>query len=130
MHFHVEETEGNLWTIMIAGCFDMMAQLGVIPENRQPSLSVVTKGTGLLTRQSETRHLTGWTEDRRVSAGKWQCPGINGKEKLDPLPALHPGVWEVLLQWEFRQGYVCDSSESKGGVWKLTCAQRALLPPQ
>lgn len=69
----------------------------------------MTKGTDLLTRQNETRHRTGWTEDRRVSAGKWQCPGINRKEKLGPLPALHPGVWEAVLQWGFRQGCVCDS---------------------
>lgn len=109
---------GDLWTIMIAGCFDMIVRLGAVPENLQPSpQSIVTKGTDLLTRQNETRHRTGWTEDQRVSAGKWQCPRINRKEKLDPLPALHPGVWEVLLQWGFGQGWVCDSSvESKGGV--------------
>lgn len=38
--------------------------------------------TDLLTRQNETRHLTGWTVDQRVSAGKWQCPRETEKKGL------------------------------------------------
>lgn len=83
-----------------------MTWLVAVPDILQPFLSEVTEGTDLLTRQSETRHLTGWTEDQRVSAGKWRCPGINRKEKLDPRPALHPKLWEVLPQWEFMEDCV------------------------
>lgn len=104
----------------------MMAWLGAIPENLQPSPSVVTKGTDLLTRQNETRHPTGWTEDQRVSAGKWQYPGVDRKEKLDLfLPSTQDPVGN-----SGRAVCVAAQLESKGGVWKLTCAQRASLTPQ
>lgn len=109
----------------------MMAWLGAIPENLQPSPSVVTKGTDLLTRQNETRHPTGWTEDQRVSAGKWQYPGVDRKEKLDLFLPSTQGLGSTdPVGNSGRAVCVAAQLESKGGVWKLTCAQRASLTPQ
>ena len=66
--------------------------------------------TGLLTRQNETRHLTGWTVDQRVSAGKWPCPEDNRKERLNPLPALTQASRKYCPQWGFWEGSECGSS--------------------
>lgn len=87
----------------------MMAWLGAIPESLQPSPPVVTKGTDLLTRQNETRHLTGWTEDRKVSAGRWQYPGMDRKGKLDPFLPFTQGSGKSCSRG-FGEGCVRDSS--------------------
>ena len=44
-----------------------------VVEHVRPAQGHGQHEAGEVLRQSETRHLTGWTEDRRVSAGKWQC---------------------------------------------------------
>lgn len=50
------------------------------------------QGTGLLTRQSGTRHPKGWTANPRVSAGRWQCPKAREEEKLCPLHSPHQRI--------------------------------------
>lgn len=85
---------------MIAGCLDTGTGSGL---------------DDLLTRQNETRHPTGWTVDQRVSAGKWQRPGDNRKERLNPLPALTQGSRKYCPQWGFWEGSVCGSSAGVQG---------------
>lgn len=72
---------------------------------------VVTKGTDLLTRQSETRHPRGWTAYLRVSAGRSRCPEARKERKAAPssCPSLEDlGKGGVSPGLRLRNREVCE----------------------